>query len=530
MKKTLPKKFINISAPARAGRREWIGLVVLALPCLLYSMDLTVLNLAVPSLSADLKPSSTQLLWIVDIYGFLVAGSLITMGTLGDHIGRRRLLLTGAVVFGLASTFAAFANSAGMLIAARALLGLAGATIAPSTLSLIRNMFHNPDQRTFAIGVWATSYSVGGAIGPLLGGLLLEYFWWGSVFLLAVPVMALLLVLGPSLLPEFGEPKTGRLDLISAGMSLAAVLGVIYGLKHIAQDGLSWLSALTILAGLLMGAMFLRRQQILVNPLIQLRLFRSRVFSAALLMNLLGTFIVFGIFLFIAQYLQLVLGLSPLQAGLWTLPQSAGVMASSMLAPAIVRRFRPQFVVAGGLVLLAIGLGLLTQVDGPASLPVLVIGSVILSLGLGPLFVLTTDLILGSAPPEQAGAASALSETGSEFGGAMGIAVLGSLGAAVYRSMMAKISVQGLPLEATETARGTLGGALAVAHQLPNQLSVGLLGAAREAFTQAFETVAVLGAIIALGTAALALIVLRKVELRAEQKAQPPAPAQATTD
>src|SRR5687767_1769597 len=220
------------AAIPRAGRREWIGLAVIALPCLLYSMDLTVLNLAVPALSADLKPTSAQLLWIVDIYGFMVAGSLITMGTLGDRIGRRRLLLIGAAAFGIASVLAAFATSAEMLIATRALLGVAGATLAPSTLSLIRNMFLDPGQRTVAIGVWVTSYSVGGAIGPLLGGVLLEYFWWGSVFLLAVPVMALLLAVGPALLPEYRDPDAGRLHLPSAALSLVAVLALIFGLKQ----------------------------------------------------------------------------------------------------------------------------------------------------------------------------------------------------------------------------------------------------------------------------------------------------------
>jgi DHA2 family multidrug resistance protein-like MFS transporter len=227
--------------PSRAGRREWIGLAVIAVPCLLYSMDLTVLHLAVPQLSADLKPSSAQLLWIIDIYGFLVAGSLITMGTLGDRIGRRRLLLIGAAAFAVASVLAAFSTSASMLIATRALLGLAGATVAPSTLSLIRNMFLDPHERTVAISVWVTSYSVGGAIGPLIGGVLLEYFWWGSVFLIAVPVMALLLVLGPRLLPEYRDPNAGRPDVVSAGLSLAAVLSIIYGLKKIAQDGPGWL-------------------------------------------------------------------------------------------------------------------------------------------------------------------------------------------------------------------------------------------------------------------------------------------------
>src|ERR671916_83705 len=221
----------------RAPRREWIGLAVIALPCLLYAMDLTVLTLAVPALTADLQPSSTELLWIVDIYGFLVAGFLITMGTLGDRIGRRRLLLIGAGAFGGASVVAAFASSPEMLIASRALLGIAGATLAPSTLSLIRNMFEDDQQRTVAIGIWVTSFSVGAAIGPLVGGVMLESFHWGSVFLIAVPVMVLLLAIGPRLLPEYKDPEPGRLDLASAALSLAAVLAVIYGVKALAKDG-----------------------------------------------------------------------------------------------------------------------------------------------------------------------------------------------------------------------------------------------------------------------------------------------------
>jgi DHA2 family multidrug resistance protein-like MFS transporter len=334
----------------KAGRREWIGLAVIALPCMLYSMDLTVLNLAVPALSADLKPSSAQLLWIIDIYGFMVAGALITMGTLGDRIGRRRLLLIGATAFGVASVIAAFSTSAEMLIATRALLGLAGATFAPSTLSLIRNMFHDPDQRRVAIGVWITSYSVGAAIGPFLGGLMLQHFWWGSVFLLAVPVMVLLLVLGPVLLPEFRDPEAGRLDLTSAAMSLAGVLLVIYGLKRLAQDGVALLPVMSILTGLAIGFAFVRRQRRLDDPLIDLRLFRAPAFSAALTTYMLATFVAFGAYIFMSQYLQLVLGLSPLEAGLWTLPWSAAFIVGSNLTPLIARRVSPELVVAAGLV------------------------------------------------------------------------------------------------------------------------------------------------------------------------------------
>jgi len=478
---------------------------VIALPCMLYSMDLTVLNLAVPALSADLKPSSSQLLWIIDIYGFMVAGFLITMGTLGDRIGRRRLLLIGATAFGITSIVAAFSTSAGMLIATRALLGIAGATLAPSTLSLIRNMFRDSAQRTVAIGVWITSYSVGAAVGPFLGGMLLEYFWWGSVFLLGTPVMVLLLVLGPMLLPEFRDPNAGRLDPISAGMSLAAVLLVIYGLKQIAQDGLRWLPATSIAVGLAVGVAFLRRQRTLADPLVDLRLFRAPAFSASLTTYMLATLVAFGAYIFMGQYLQLVLGLSPLKAGLWTLPWAGAFIVGSNLTPVIVRRFRPVSVMIAGLALAAIGYGLLTRIDGPSGLAILVAGSVVYSLGLAPVFTLTNDLILGNAPPERAGAASALSETGSELGGALGIAILGSIGTAVYRSRVADAVPAGVSPEAAQAAQGTLGGAVAVAERLPDQLGAALLATAREAFTQAFRLTAAVCAAVVLATAAILL-------------------------
>ncbi len=455
-------------AGPKATRREWIGLAVIALPCLLYSMDLTVLNLAVPKLSAALKPSSAQLLWIVDIYGFLIAGSLITMGTLGDRIGRRRLLLIGAAAFGVASVIAAFSTTAEMLIATRALLGVAGATLAPSTLSLIRNMFLDPQQRTVAIGVWVTSYSVGGAIGPLLGGVLLQYFWWGSVFLIGVPVMLLLLVLGPVLLPEFRDPAAERLDLFSAALSLVAVLLVIYGLKRIAEHGLALVPALTIVTGLAVGAAFLRRQRALAHPLIDLHLFGSRAFSASLGVYLLATLVAFGAYIFIAQYLQLVLGLSPLKAGLATVPSMAAFIVGSMVVPVLARRVRPWSLIGAGLVVGA------------------------------------------SAPVERAGAASAISETSSELGGALGIAVLGSIGVAVYRGMMATGIPIGVPAEAAEVAKATLGGALSVAQQLPHQLRVELLVTARDAFAQAVRLTAAISAAITLIMAVVAVILLRR--------------------
>jgi MFS transporter, DHA2 family, multidrug resistance protein len=499
-----------------AGRREWIGLTVIALPCLLYSMDLTVLELAVPKLSADLKPTSSQLLWIMDIYGFLLAGCLITMGTLGDHIGRRQLLLIGAAAFGAASVLAAFSDSAEMLIITRAVLGVAGATLAPSTLSLIRNMFLDPDQRAFAIGVWATSFAAGAAIGPLAGGLLLEFFWWGSVFLLAVPVMALLLVLGPMLLPEFRDPEAGRLDLISAAMSLAAVLAVIFGLKQIAAYGLEWLPVVCILVGLAVGAVFVRRQRSLADPLMDLRLFRAPAFSASLAAFLLSIFVIAGIFFFIAQYLQLVLELSPLVAGLWTLPSAGGLIAGSLLAPLVARRLRPALVMAGGLALSAVGFGMVAQVGAGSGLAVVVAGSVIFSLGVAPVGTLATDIIVGSAPLERAGAASGISETSAEFGGALGIAVLGSIGTAVYRNEVAGAFPDGIPYGVAEAASDTLGGAVSVADRLPDTLTVGLLAAARGAFTQGLQLIAIISAAIVLGMAVLVLLLLRHAGLSSD--------------
>jgi MFS transporter, DHA2 family, multidrug resistance protein len=515
---------MSITAP-RAGRREWVGLAVLAVPTLLVSMDLTVLHLAVPHLSADLEPSSSQLLWIVDIYGFLVAGSLITMGTLGDRIGRRRLLLIGAAAFSIASVLAAFSTSAEMLIATRALLGVAGATLMPSTLGLIRAIFVDPRQRAVGIGVWASVFSAGTAIGPLVGGLLLEHFWWGSVFLLGVPLMAVLLGLGPMLLPEVRDPDAGRLDLTSAAMSLVAVLAVIYGLKQIAENGLDWPPALCIAAGLTIGGRFLVRQRTLADPLIDLRLFRLRAFSVSLTAETLALFAWVGTYLFVAQYLQLVAGLSPLRAGLWVLPATGGSILGSMLAPLLVRRIRPATAMSGALVIAAAGFALLTQVEPNSGLGLIVAGSVIFSIGVAPVVTLGTDMIVGAAPAARAGAASAISETGTELGLALGVAIIGSLGTAVYRSQLADTIPDGTPPDAATAARETLGSAVEVAQRLPNQIGAELLDVARSAFTDALQLAAATSAVVAVGVAILAAVLLPRVRTGAE----PEPPSQADT-
>jgi DHA2 family multidrug resistance protein-like MFS transporter len=506
------------AVPPRATRREWIGLAVLTLAALVYAMDLTVLNLAIPRISAELRPTSAQLLWIIDIYGFLVAGLLITMGTLGDRIGRRKLLLGGAIGFALASLLAAFSTSAEMLIASRAVMGIAGATIAPSTLSLIFTMFLDPKQRTTAIGFWIAAYSAGGAIGPVLGGVLLEFFWWGSVFLIGVPVMGLLLILGPRTLPEYRDPDARRLDLASAAMSLLAILAVVFGLKEIAQGGLAPLPVLSIVAGLVLGIVFVWRQLHLESPIIDVRLFRIRAFSASLGTYLLGIFVVVGYFLFIGQYLQLVLGLSPIEAALWSLPSAIGFIVGSVTAPKIIHRFRPSVIMGTGMAIAAVGTALLLGLglDRGTGILIVIVASIVISLGLAPVITLATELIVGSAPPEQAGAATGMSETSGELGGALGIAILGSVGTAVYRTEVADLLPSGIPTEVADAARDTLGGALAIAQTLPDALGAALVEAAQTAFVDAIHFVAVVALVGAVVTAIGAAVALRSVPARSE--------------
>lgn len=486
------------TAPSKATPREWIGLAVIALPCLVYSMDLNVLNLAVPHLTADLRPSATQLLWIVDIYGFLLAGFLIPMGTLGDRIGRRRLLMIGAAAFGAASVLAAFSSSAETLIVARAVLGVAAATLAPSTLSLIRNMFLDARERTLAIGIWVGCFAAGSVFGPVVGGVLLEYFWWGSVFLVAVPVMVLLLLLAPLLLPEFRDPNAGRMDLPSAALATTTVLAMIYGMKRAAEHGADLGAGLGVLLSLAIGMIFVRRQRALAEPMIDLQLFRDPLFSAALAVNVVGVFAAFGSFLFITQYLQLVLDLRPLEAGLWLAPSGVVFIAGSLLAPVIVRRFAARTVLIGGFLVTAIGYGVLTQVSATGDLWVVFAGFMVFCAGLAPMGTLTTDLVMSAAPPEKAGAASGISETSFEFGAAAGVAVLGSIVTALYRTRLSETGLPHVPPAVLDAARDTLAAAVAAAHDLQGEAGASLLAAARDAFTLAMQASALVSAALAL--------------------------------
>ena len=472
-------------------------------------MDGHVLNLAIPQLSADLRPTNVQLLWIVDSYAFLVAGSLMTMGVLGDRIGRRRLLLIGAAAFGCASLLAAFSASAPMLIAARALLGVAGATLMPSTLSLIRNMFRDPRQRTTAFGIWTASFALGGVIAPIVAGVLLHWFWWGSVFLVAVPVMVALLALGPVLLPEFRDPDAARIDLVSAALSLIVVLSAVFGFKRAAQDGPDAAAGLAIAMGSLWrrcscaassAARSLDRPRAVPAPQLHAA---ARDERDELLRPLRHG----------ALHRPVpAVGARPLTVARRAVDDPVGLgLPGGVCARADGGESGPsRWLLGASLALTAVGFGLLTQVGPASGLAVVVCGSIVFSIGLAPVYVVATGMILAAAPPERAGAASAILETGAELGGAVGIAFLGSLGGAVYRHAMTVSGASGVPDGLWERARRTLGGAVDASTRLAEPVDAELLGSARDAFTLAFRTVEGVGAAVMAALAVAAVLLLRR--------------------
>ncbi|MGA5192349.1 MFS transporter [Streptomyces exfoliatus] len=480
---------------ARAGRREWTALGVLMLPLLLVSMDISVLYFAIPSIAADLRPGATEQLWILDMYGFVLAGLLITMGALGDRVGRRRLLLGGAALFGLASVAAAYAHSPGTLIAARALLGVAGACLMPSTLALIRTLFHDPAQRAKAVTLWTAVMASGISFGPVVSGALLEHFWWGSVFLLNLPAMALLLVLGPLLLPESKGAGGGRFDLVSALLSLAALLPLIHGIKELAKDGWAPVPALGVTGGLVLVLVFVRRQARLVHPMVDLGLVRTRAYGGSVLVNLLAMVATVGFAVFLTQYLQSVLGQSPFEAALWSLVPTGGVLVAAPVAAVLARRVDRAYVMGGGFLAAAGGFAWLAGVDRATPLWVVLVGGGVYAAGLVSAMTLANELALGAAPPERAGSAAAVLESGQELGGALGMAVLGSVGAAVYSAAM--------PSSAPAAARETLGGALG----FPGPV----LDVARSAFVEAMGGAAVAASLLMLVAAAVSVASLRGV-------------------
>lgn len=499
------------TATRSAGAREWAGLGLLALPTLLLGLDVTVLYLVLPSMAAALDPSATQTLWIMDAYGFFIAGFLITMGTLGDRIGRRRLLTIGMTAFAAVSVLAAFAPGAELLVVARALLGIAGATLMPSTLSLISNMFVDARQRAVAIGVWATVFALGMAAGPVVGGALIDAFWWGAAFLLAVPVAIVVLVGAKALLPEYADPRAGRLDLASVALSLTAILPVVYAVKHAASHGADASTAVLLTVGTATGLVFVRRQRRLVSPLLDITLFSDRTFSAALAVLLIGLVGVGGTMYLVTQYLQLVEGFSPSTAGLWMGPPALAMFAAAIGAPLVARRVRPGLVMAATLSVSVVGYALLATA-GTGEAVTVVTGFAFVYLGLGAIAALGTDMVVGAAPASKSGSAAAMSETVQELGIAVGVALLGSLTTALYTARTT--APPGAPSEIAERLTGSLPGALSVSDQVGPEV----VQAAQEAFTAGVNTASAVAGVAIVVATVLCLVALRHVRPLDEER------------
>ncbi|MGI5117932.1 MFS transporter [Marinactinospora thermotolerans] len=494
------------SSDIRQRRGRWWAFSTLVLAVLLIAVDGTVLGMATPFISEDLAPTGTQLLWIGDIYSFVLAGLLVTMGSLGDRIGRKKLLLTGATAFGLFSALTAYAPTAEALILGRALLGVAGATLMPSTLALIRSLFPDPAERSTAIGIWAAATSGGAAFGPVLGGLLLENFWWGSVFLINVPVMALLLPVGIKLLPESKNPDPGPWDLPSVGLSMVGMIGVVYAIKETAAHGLSAGTAAAALVGVFALVLFVRRQVRLPSPLIDVRLFANRAFSGVIGANLLSVLGMSGLVYFLSQFFQLVQGYSPFVAGLAELPAVVASMGSGLVAGWLVRRSSVRVVLSGGMATMGGALALLVLLTPDSGYALMAVSLFLVGVGMGLAFAVANDVILSSVPKDQAGAASAVSETAYELGMALGIAVLGSIITGVYQRFEVP---PGMPAAAVSDARGSLGGAAEAAAALPAEQAQALLDAARAAFTTGLASAAAIGALLLLAAAAASWVMLK---------------------
>ncbi|MDN4614922.1 MFS transporter [Leifsonia sp. F6_8S_P_1B] len=493
----------------RAGARGWAALAVLMLPTLLVSVDNTVLSFALPSISEALAPSATGMLWIVDVYPLVLAGLLVAMGSLGDRIGRRRLLLIGATGFAAVSVAAAFAPTAELLIGARAVLGFFGAMLMPSTLSLLRSTFLDRDQRRLAVAIWASGFAAGSALGPIVGGVLLEHFPWGSVFLLAVPVLVPLLVLAPLLVAESRDPHPGPVDPISILLSLVTMAPIVYGIKSLAVDGVSALAVVAIVVGVVAGVLFVRRQLRRPVPMLDVRLFRVPAFSGAVIINLLSVVSLVGFLFFVSQHLQLVIGLTPLQSGLVLLPGLVTMIVAGLVVVPIARRVRPGIVIASGLTLSALGYLLIALTGGAVSWGLLLAAFVLLGAGIGAAETVSNELVLATAPAAKAGAASAVSETAYELGAVLGTATLGTIITASYRASI--VVPEGLTAAQAHAARETLGGATTVAGSLPPNLADELLASARAAFDSGVGVTAAIGIALVGAAGVLALVALRRI-------------------
>lgn len=492
---------------SRAAGNRWWALAMLMLPVLLVAVDNTVLSFALPAISEALAPTGQQLLWIVDAYPLVLAGLLVPMGSFGDRIGRRRILLVGGTGFTVISALAAFSPDANTLIVARALMGFFGAMLMPATLSLIRNIFTDATERRTAIAIWAAGFSGGAALGPIVGGFLLEHFSWGSVFLLAVPVMLPLLILGPLLIPESRDPAPGPVDLVSVVLALATMTPLVYAIKAFATSGATLIAAVAVAVAILSGITFVRRQLHRPEPMLDVTLFTRPVFTGAVAANLLSVFSLVGFLYFISQHLQLVSGRSPMEAGLVLLPGLLVTIIAGLAVVRLVRRFSPATIVTVGLLLNAVAFTIAAVTGSWGSDLMLLIAFTLLGAGVGGAETISNDLILSAVPAEKAGAASAISETAYETGAVLGTAVLGSLLNAAYRSQVQLPA--GLSAADRAAASETLGGATAVAASLPERVAGPMLESARHAFDSGVVITSGIGAVLMVFAAIIAHRTLR---------------------
>ncbi|WP_080796275.1 MFS transporter [Corynebacterium pacaense] len=493
--------------PTIQHSRPWAALAVLMLPVLLVSVDNTVLSFALPRITEDLQPTGNQLLWIVDIYPLVLAALLIPMGSFGDKIGRRRMLLIGSTGFTVISALVAFSPTAFPLILGRAGMGVFGAMIMPATLSLIRNIFTDPTQRRTAIAIWAAGFSGGAALGPIVGGFLLEHFYWGSVFLMAVPVMLPLLALAPRLIPESRDPNPAPVDRTSVVYIISTMGPLVFAIKRLATSGVDLVVLACIALSIVAGTSFVRRQLGRGNPMLDVRLFTRPTFTGAVLANLLSVFSLVGFLYFVSQHLQLVSGHSPMTAGLMLVPSLVITIIAGLVVVKLAQRFSAAAIVTTGLLLNAAGYLMIALTGAQGSDLGLILASVILGAGIGGAETISNDLILSAVPPEKAGAASAISETAYETGAVLGTAVLGSILNATYRS---GVELPGdLPADLADSARETLGNAIRIADEIDGATGGLLAESARHAFDSGVMVTSTIGAILMVAASVMAWRTLR---------------------